>query len=208
MTKSKFSLLVRLANKRTCWLIRPTLRCLFLGSGLKGVDDLCYHTGEFSPSPSSPSPYPPPPGPYFCLEAHISASGPKSQSWGPNPNFKSSNSILKPKSHLWGLNFSFEGFEPQDWDLGLKAGIWASRQRYGPGGWGGVSTEKEEKKEKEIIPLCDSLGHWPLQVCCPAPSLNYNHNQLKQGTSTTDQLMLLWLLYLYIEAFHFSSFQW
>ena len=29
-----------------------------------------------------------------------------------------------------------EGFGPQDRDLGLKAGIWALRLRYGPGGWG------------------------------------------------------------------------
>ena len=27
------------------------------------------------------------------------------------------------------------GFGLQDWDLGLKAGIWASRLGYGPGGW-------------------------------------------------------------------------
>ena len=45
------------------------------------------------------------------------------------------------------------GFGPQDWDLGLKAGIWAVRLRYGPGGRGG--TEEEEKKGK--VPLCESI---------------------------------------------------
>ena len=28
------------------------------------------------------------------------------------------------------------GFGPQDWDLGLEAGIWASRLRFRPGGSG------------------------------------------------------------------------
>ena len=47
------------------------------------------------------------------------------------------------------------GFGPQDWDLGLKARIWASRLRYGPGGWGAGMKKKEEKKEEEKakIPL-------------------------------------------------------
>ena len=31
----------------------------FLGSGPEGADDLCYHTGELSPSSSLPSPSPP-----------------------------------------------------------------------------------------------------------------------------------------------------
>ena len=49
------------------------------------------------------------------------------------------------------------GFGPQDWDSGLKAGIWASRLRYGPrGGRGGTEKEKEEE---EKIPLCESMGH-------------------------------------------------
>ena len=47
------------------------------------------------------------------------------------------------------------GFGPQDWDLGLKAGIWAVRLRYGPGGRGG----REEEEEKEKVPLCESIGH-------------------------------------------------
>ena len=57
------------------------------------------------------------------------------------------------------------GFGPQDWDLGLKAGTWASRLRYGPGGGGGSEKEKEEEKEK--IPLCESIGHRPLRGRCP-----------------------------------------
>ena len=36
------------------------------------------------------------------------------------------------------------GFGPQDWDLGLKAGIWASRLRYEPGGWGEGGYEEGE----------------------------------------------------------------
>ena len=52
------------------------------------------------------------------------------------------------------------GFGPQDWDLGLKAGIWASRLKYGPGGGGG--TEEEEE-----IPLCESIDHRPLWGRCP-----------------------------------------
>ena len=47
------------------------------------------------------------------------------------------------------------GFGPQDWNLDLEAGIWASRLRNGPGGWEEGGTEKEEKeeeKEKEKIP--------------------------------------------------------
>ena len=57
------------------------------------------------------------------------------------------------------------GFGPQDWDLGLQAGIWASRLSHGPGGGGG--REKEEKKEEEKIPLCESIGHRFLWGRCP-----------------------------------------
>ena len=63
------------------------------------------------------------------------------------------------------------GFGPQDWDLGLQAGTWASRLRYGPGGSGEGSTKKEEKKkeeEEEKIPhMCESIGQRPLQGRCP-----------------------------------------
>ena len=58
-------------------------------------------------------------------------------------------------------------------------------------GAGGM--EEEEKKEK--IPLCESIAHRPLQGLCPAPSLNYNHNLLKQGTGAVDHLTLLRLLF-------------
>ena len=69
---------------------------------------------------------------------------------------------------IWALRL---GFGPQDWDLGHEAGIWASRLKYGPGGRGG-GTEKEKKeeekeeKEEEKIPLCESIGHRPLQGRC------------------------------------------
>ena len=68
-------------------------------SGPEGVDDLCFHTGEFSPPPSSPpSPPPPPPPPH--LQAHISALKPISQPWGPNPGLEVQIPTLRPKSHL------------------------------------------------------------------------------------------------------------
>ena len=88
-------------------------------SGPEGVDDLCFHTGEFSPSPPHP-PLPPASGPYLSLETHIPASRPKS----------------------------------------LEAGIWASRLGFEGGG-------TEEKKKKEKIPLCESIGHPPLRGRCP-----------------------------------------
>ena len=51
--------------------------------------------------------------------------------------------------------------------MGLEAGIWGSRLRYGPGGGGGGTEEEEEEKEKEKIPLCESIGHRPLRGRCP-----------------------------------------
>ena len=37
-------------------------------------------------------------------------------------------------------------------------------------------TMEEKKKEEEKIPhMCES-GHRPLWGCCPAPTLNYNHD--------------------------------
>ena len=62
------------------------------------------------------------------------------------------------------------------------------------GGRGGTKEEKEEeeKEEEEKIPhMCESIGHRPLRGHCPAPSLNFNHNLLGQGTGTADHLMLL-----------------
>ena len=85
-------------------------------------------------------------------------------------------------------------FEPLCWDLGIEAGIWASRLGFE----GGMEEEeKEEKEEEEKIPhMCESIGHRPLRGCCPAPSLSLNHNLLGQGTGTADHLTLLRLLYL------------
>ena len=56
---------------------------------------------------------------------------------------------------------------------------------------GGGGTEKEEREEKEKIPLCESIGHRPLWGCCPAPTLYYDHDLPKQGTGTADHLTLL-----------------
>ena len=61
---------------------------------------------------------------------------------------------------------------------------------------GGGGTEKEEEKETEKIPLCESIGHRPLRGRCPSLTLNYNHNLPKQGTGTADHLMLLRLFHI------------
>ena len=53
-------------------------------------------------------------------------------------------------------------FEPGGWGLGLETGIWASRPGFGSDGQGGTL-----KKEKEKIPLCESIGHQPLWGRCP-----------------------------------------
>ena len=42
--------------------------------------------------------------------------------------------------------------------------------------------------------MCESIGHLPIRGRCPAPSLNFNHNLLRQGTGTADHLTLLRLL--------------
>ena len=76
------------------------------------------------------------------------------------------------------------GFGPQDWDSGLKAGIWASRLRYGPGGGGGMEKEKEEKEgEEEKIPPCESIGHRPLRGRCP------KKHELSHKVSLTNSFM-------------------
>ena len=58
------------------------------------------------------------------------------------------------------------GFKPQDWDLGLEAGIWASRLKYEAGGREGGAT-KEEKKEEKIPHMFESIGHRHLRGRCP-----------------------------------------
>ena len=47
------------------------------------------------------------------------------------------------KGQFWPVVMSYtpsipnlKGFGPPDWALGLEAGIWALRLRYGPRGWG------------------------------------------------------------------------
>ena len=62
------------------------------------------------------------------------------------------------------------GFEPQYWDLSLKAGIEAQRLETKAGGGGGTEKKEEEEKEKEeekISHMCESIGHRPLQGRCP-----------------------------------------
>ena len=60
----------------------------------------------------------------------------------------------------------------------------------------GGGTEKEEK-EKEKIPLGESIGHRPFWGRYPAPTLNYNHDLTKQGIGTTERLTLCRLFLLY-----------
>ena len=43
--------------------------------------------------------------------------------------------------------------------MGLKAGIWAVRLRYGPGGRGGTEEEEKEEEREEKFLLCESIGH-------------------------------------------------
>ena len=97
-----------------------------------------------------------PPGPLLSLKAHIPASKPKSQSWGPH------------LSRLRG---------PWRRDFGLEVGIWPSRLEFGP--WGqdmileaGIWAWRlgggtKQKKGKEKISLCESIGHRPLRGRCP-----------------------------------------
>ena len=67
-------------------------------------------------------------------------------------SFEAQIPVLRPNSfeaEIWAMRL---GFEPQDWDLGLKAGIWASRLRYGPGGWGGGRRRRRRRRRKS--PIC------------------------------------------------------
>ena len=94
---------------------------------------------------------------------------------------------------IWVLGL-WAGFGLRGWDLGLEAGIWASRLGFESGREG---TDGGEGGGGEISPMCESIGHRPLRGRCPAPSLNFNHNLLRQGTGTADHLTLLRLLFLY-----------
>ena len=85
-----------------------------LGSGPEGVDDLCFHTGEFSPLL-----LPPPPSPPF--------SRPISQHRSQYPSLKAHIPVLRSKSLEAGIWASKMGFWPED-------GIWALRLGYGPQG--------------------------------------------------------------------------
>ena len=64
--------------------------------------------------------------------------------------------------------------------MGLEAG----------GGGRGAEEEMEKEKEKKIPHMCESIGHQPLRAAALLP-LNFNHNLLRQGTSTADHLTLL-----------------
>ena len=53
------------------------------------------------------------------------------------------------EARIWALRL---GFGPQDWDLGLETGIWAS-------GRGGTEEKKEEEKKEKIPHMSESIGH-------------------------------------------------
>ena len=55
--------------------------------------------------------------------------------------------------------------------------------------------------------MCESIGHRPLRGRCPAPSLNFNHNLLRQGTGTADHLTLL-RLFIHIVLFQYLGLAW
>ena len=110
------------------------------------------------------------PSPSPSLQAHISASRPISQSWGPN-------SILEAQIP-WGWNLALGlGFGPWGWDLGHKTGILALRLGYGLRGWdmtleawgrGGDTGEEEGENSPYVWPLwgrCRIIGrlNWDLR---------------------------------------------
>ena len=80
-----------------------------LGSGPEGVDDLCFHTGKFSPSPSSAS-------------SPLPTSRPISQPRGSYPGLKVQILVLRAKSQPQGQNPFFKGLSASR-DVGLKTGI-------------------------------------------------------------------------------------
>ena len=71
---------------------------------------------------------------------------------------------------------------PQDWDLGFKAGIWASRMICGSG------EGPRRRKRRKKIPLCESISH-PFRAATLLP-FNFKQNLLRQGMGTTDHLTL------------------
>ena len=79
-----------------------------LGSGPEGADDLCFHTGEISPSPSPPSPTSPPRGSNTSFEAQIPALRLKSQPWSSNPSLEALIPALWLKPQPWDSNPSLE----------------------------------------------------------------------------------------------------
>ena len=99
-------------------------RYAFWAAAPKGSMTYAFTQGNFLLLLRTP-PSPKPPGPYLSREAHIQASGPKSQSGGPNPN-------LKAQIPPYSQNPIFEAQILASRDLGLKTGIWASRLGYGP----------------------------------------------------------------------------
>ena len=57
-------------------------------------------------------------------------------------------------------------------------------------GWTEEEKEKEKEKKEKVF-LRESIGHQSLWGRCPAPSLNFKHNLLRQGKGTADHLTLL-----------------
>ena len=108
----------------------------FLGSGLKGDDDLCFHISR-----------------NFSFFSYILF--PTSRLISQPRGLETQISVLRLKSLPQGPNQSLEAKIPSlrspDWDLVLKAKIWASRLRYGPGGWREGGMEEEKEKEEKFL---------------------------------------------------------
>ena len=73
---------------------------------------------------------------------------------------------MRPKSQLQGPNPNTKAYLPVSRDLGLEAGIWAFKLRYGPGGWGDGGTKEKKEKEEKFPHMCESIGHRPLWGRC------------------------------------------
>ena len=48
------------------------------------------------------------------------------------------------------------GFGPQNWNLGLETGIWASGLEFGPRDWDLRGMEEEEEEEEKIPSMCET----------------------------------------------------
>merc|ERR1711942_237287 len=86
---------------------------------------------------------------FFYVPPLPPATRPISQPQGPYPSLEAQILVLRLKSQPPGLNPHPKAQIPASRDLGLEAGIWALRLRYGPRGWGEGRCGGEEGGEEE-----------------------------------------------------------